>query len=463
MTKIFPFFSFLFVLILLTAFSAIKDIRIQGAFLFLIGSYWIYRNVVFVLGTYLGLKKYQRKIESKETGSTKHLLAIASFNESLPILEASLNSILSQDYDLDKVFISISVEERNPECGNIINQLSEFLIRKDFHNFIVDSHPSNLEGEVPGASSNKKWAAQKGIQQMRNKGINLDSTLVTIPDADTIFDKNYLLHLSKSFENNRQDKFFFQPQIYKIANNIEKMRYISKVVSLTLTQSIVASSNWLGGTRYTFSCFSIKASTLEGMNYWDTTTPIDDTPFYWRLMNYLGTFPKCINVNSGINVCGITGNNVIDSSRRQYLQLYRWGWGVSTMWYGFKSILKADVDPISKVIGLIRILDRFIVIKLMPIIISCGFLMSTNISDSFWNIVIAFNAVLIILEILIISRLIKLINYKSSIKDFFLSIVTFPAAILVLTFYGFVPYFHAAFDMIKGRQSYNSIVWTRKR
>src|SRR5690606_23508993 len=149
------------------------------------------------------------------------------------IIIKSVGSIFEQEYSTEKIFISISIEERRQDYLQLKGRIEKYFGRE---NLTISIHPNNLPNEVAGAAANKAWASRNGVEFLEDKHIDLAKVIVTIPDADTIFAPDYCAELAIQSQKYSELNYFFQPQFYKVANNLSKMSYASKVISLTLTQ-----------------------------------------------------------------------------------------------------------------------------------------------------------------------------------------------------------------------------------
>ena len=436
-----------------------------------IGAYWTYKSTILLIYGMKGfrnVKRFEQNATVLTGQSVTHLIALACYGESYEILKNSINSILLSAQDIENYLIVISFEERRFLVDNLY-QTYEKQVQEDFEeligtNIVTTRHPQGLSGEVPGAAANKSWAVKKGLEILTQKGMSLHNTVVTIPDADTVLSPSYLNELSNRFQSDEAPGVFYQTVSYNLVYNQQSARIFTRTLDTILTASILSSSHWFGKTRYAFSCFSISAQNLEKAAFWDTTTPIDDTPFYWRYATYLRSPITCIPLYSRVSVCGIYDKSLVRNIRLQFQQYYRWEWGTFTTNMAIKAIYSYNhVSVLKKISEILRLFDRFIGVKILSILISIGFIAQSMYPTEMWSTIVSINSILLI-GLLLFKMALEIQENKRNnvIIHLIQMILEVPVMAITLSFFGIAPFIKSAYDMARGKNITTSILWSEK-
>merc|ERR1719199_635816 len=136
-----------------------------------------------------------------------HLVVLPNYKEDESIMATTLES-LAQVSGSSYLRIVLAMEDRE---GQKALTRAEHLLERFaacFAAISVTVHPSDLQeehpdgtviNEIPGKSSNLKWAVCKGYEQCEEAGINTSAVIVTVADADCIFHPSYFAEISREF------------------------------------------------------------------------------------------------------------------------------------------------------------------------------------------------------------------------------------------------------------------------
>jgi hypothetical protein len=439
--------------------------------------YMSYKFIIFAVFSIIGIIKYKQnqgidyrsELTNLKIDLPNNLIAIAIYKEGFEIIKASLDSILKQDYPKDKIHISLSFEERrikeDPLYTETIRQVQNYLHYRKA-NFHITIHPDDINGEVPGAASNKSWAV-KSFADVIDKS-DIDSYIVTIPDADTVFSKSYLSDISyKWLKHKTRNRIFIQPALYKLQNNYTRLRSFTRIISTSLTLSILSSSTYKARHRYTFSCFSLSLSTLIGADYWLTSIAIDDTPFYWRPYTLFDSNWSCEVVYTPISVSAVFENSIMSNIKSQYQQFYRWGWGVITFPIAIKAILSNPrIRFWKKTRDVLTLFENMVVAKTAFItFMLCTFLYNHYAGNFAYQIYQAdFLIFLIPISFVLRTLVVPFENLYTFIGKLLEDMIfILPIGIMNLIVFGYLPYLHASLDYARKHKHYERITWSEKR
>jgi hypothetical protein len=486
--RILPLIIFVVLLISPFIFYFLGE-KVFAIYFSIIFIYWLYRSFAFTVLGFVGYFYFKLKSHVAEdlvtspglpeTLNTKHqtlnpyhLITIAVYNEEIEIIQKSLDSIISQDYEKDKILISISIEERRSTSPAIKLKNEIEKIYRDKVKLSVTIHPFGLDNEVPGAGSNKAWAEKNGVQLIHDNNIDIENVIVTIPDADTTFNLNYFKILAgKWTKSKKRNNQFFQTNFYKFDRSYLDANIFTRILSSGLSISILSSSFLRPKARYTFSCFSLSLSTLIKCDFTDPSIPIDDTTIFLRAIEKLDGDFECSLINSEIYVRPTFGKNYLDSLNEQYKQYKRWGWGVIAF-LDLLSILKHNkkISFTRKLNLFFTAIEVFFVNKIIPILVFISlYLLKVN-DQIFDDETIEFINLLLILNLLtliptLITKFLVVPKPKFGLNYFFFLIklvIEMPISAITLFTFGFIPYLHAALEIMISPLSYSKIEWSKK-
>src|SRR3989338_6600378 len=83
------------------------------------------------------------------------------YKESYEIIASTFDAVLDTDWPKDKMIIVLATEEAGGEEAARTAERIKKEYGSRFGDFLVTSHPKNLEGEIPGKGSNETWAARE--------------------------------------------------------------------------------------------------------------------------------------------------------------------------------------------------------------------------------------------------------------------------------------------------------------
>lgn len=298
-----------------------------------------------------------------------HVVLYTVYKEPVSVLEYSLNSLDKIKFPKGKIILVLAGEGRAQGSLEKLDSL-----RKKFggayKNAFVTIHPAGIEGEIPCKGANATFAAKKVKEFLEKEKYDLGNIVISIFDADTCMEENYLSCLTYHFLNNpKRYQTSFQPlPIYN--NNIFKVPAFARAMEM-------GSTFWqlIESMRYekfvTFSSHSMSFKTLVDIDYWPVDLVSDDSLIYWKcFLKFNGdytTYALEIPVYMDIAV----GKNFFDTICVQYKQKRRWAWGVETfVFLGMGCIRNENISLVVKTKKLLQILDSHINWATWSIIIS---------------------------------------------------------------------------------------------
>ena len=301
-----------------------------------------------------------------------HAIVIASYNESLEVLEPTVQAVIDSDYDMQKVILVMAYEERNgaqsePAVKAIVKKYG-----KTFRHVIAAKHPVT-DKEVKGKGGNITYAGRILEQYVKKQAIDPLNVIVTTLDADNRPDKNYLNALTYVYALTEEPKYVsFQP-IPMFTNNIWDVPAPMRVIAtgnsfwniiLSLRQHMLRN----------FSSHAQSLQTLIDTDYWSVRTIVEDGHQFWRTyFRYDGkhdVFPLYLPIYQD----AVLAENYRKTIKAQFVQIRRWAWGASDIAYvvdkGFFS--KNKVPRFDLWAKFLRLLDGHVNWASAPLILALG-------------------------------------------------------------------------------------------
>jgi len=275
-----------------------------------------------------GTLSADRSLAEAESGASPivHFIIYPNYKEDASIMAATLESLKqtsgSRDYR-----VMLAMEAREGEKAKERSGILEEQFGSCFTSMCTAFHPKNLtethnDGseipEIPGKSSNLKWAIRCAHKQCVEQGVNLSSVIVTVADADCIFHANYFEEISRDFrglqagEGNKHQWTIWQGPQLPFRNYFASCApsriwgYISSCIEFGGVASL-----GLGGYHMTFSSFSLTLDLILKAKPWDGDVIADDHHCYLKCFLYsihsqaceqMHTKGKCTGVYPALRV-----------------------------------------------------------------------------------------------------------------------------------------------------------------
>lgn len=113
-----------------------------------------------------------------------HAVIVPTYNEDGAITEATIESILKNNYDTKKILLVIAYEERGPQH---VHKSSQAIVKKYKSRFLdawAVIHPDGMPGEAKAKAGNINYAGRKVAAWAADNKIEAENVIVTTLDAD---------------------------------------------------------------------------------------------------------------------------------------------------------------------------------------------------------------------------------------------------------------------------------------
>lgn len=324
---------------------------------------WHLRNLA------LRISKPKDKLLSSDV---VHAVIIPTYNEAKEVLEATIKSVLSTNFNLKQLVLIIAVEERGGE--EVVRNAKDLALKyKDSFLFTACvPHPAVYEpGEIKGKASNANHAAIFLKQWLDKKGIAYEKVLVTTLDADNRPSPNYFCELTYLYLMSPERKFTSYQPISIYTNNIWDAPAFMRILA-------IGNSFWtmiVSTRQHMLRNFSAHAQGMEALvdcEFWSKRTIVEDGHQYWRtLFRYDGKH-EVYPVFSPIYQDAVLSDTYKKTLKAQFVQLRRWAWGASDIAYviytGF--FKKNDVPKKELFLKVVRLIDSHLSWATAPLILA---------------------------------------------------------------------------------------------
>ena len=326
---------------------------------------WHYKNLI--------RQKSRPESEIIKSKDLIQVLIIAVYNETIDIVEPTINSILNVAYDKKKMIVIIAYEERG---GEEVSKMTESLVAKygsNFYHMEGVMHPSDLPNEVIGKGGNITYAGRWAEKYIEKQRIDPKKTIVTTLDSDNRPHPQYFAAVSYAFIACPDPiHASFQP-VSIFTNNIWDVPAPMRVVAtgnsfwnivLTLRPHMLRN----------FASHSQSLKTLIDTDFWSTRTIVEDGHQYWRTYFRYDGVHEVYPIMTPIYQDAVLAPTYPATLKAQFVQVRRWAYGASDAAYVLNTgFVKKNNIPLSNLIPkTARLIDGLVSWATAPLLILLG-------------------------------------------------------------------------------------------
>jgi len=261
-----------------------------------------------------------------------HAIIITMYNETLDVLEPTVESVLASTFPKEKMIVTIAYEERGGEAGEKVAKALQKKYGKKFGYFLLSKHPDGLPNEVIGKGGNITWAGKNLQKFVDEKGIKYSDVIVTTLDSDNRPHKVYFDQVAYEYiVHEERLHMAFQP-VSLFTNNIWDAPAVTRVVACTNSfWNLVCTMRPLDLRN--FASHSQPLEALVGMNFWSVRTIVEDGHQYWRSLFYFDGDYEVYPIRAPIGQDAVLNDTLLKTLKAQWIQLRRWDYGASDVAY----------------------------------------------------------------------------------------------------------------------------------
>ena len=288
----------------------------------------------------------------------KNAVIIAAYNESYEVIQPTIQSVLSSNYDTKNLLIFLAYEERG---GKEIEKTA-IRLKKEFSEsfgaFEIVRHPKNLPNEVVGKGGNITFAGRALQKYCEDNKIPFENVLVTTLDSDNKPHREYFACATYSFiVHEDRKKLSYQP-VSLFLNNIWDVPAPMRVVATGNSFWNIVSTMRPHLLR-NFASHSQPLDALIEMDFWSTRTIVEDGHQFWRSYFHFGGDYYVVPIRVPIYQDAVLSETLPKTLKAQFIQLRRWMYGASDIPYVANLYFSKNrnVPLIDGLMKLIRLID----------------------------------------------------------------------------------------------------------
>ena len=288
----------------------------------------------------------------------KNAVIIAAYNESYEVIQPTIQSVLSSNYDTKNLLIFLAYEERG---GKEIEKTA-IRLKKEFSEsfgaFEIVRHPKNLPNEVVGKGGNITFAGRALQKYCEDNKIPFENVLVTTLDSDNKPHNEYFACATYSFiVHEDRKKLSYQP-VSLFLNNIWDVPAPMRVVATGNSFWNIVSTMRPHLLR-NFASHSQPLDALVEMDFWSTRTIVEDGHQFWRSYFHFGGNYYVVPIRVPIYQDAVLSETLPKTLKAQFIQLRRWMYGASDIPYVANLYFSKNrnVPLIDGLMKLIRLID----------------------------------------------------------------------------------------------------------
>ncbi|HIA91632.1 TPA: glycosyltransferase family 2 protein [Candidatus Saccharibacteria bacterium] len=317
-----------------------------------------------------------------------HAVIVPTYNEDGAITEATIESILKNNYDTKKILLVIAYEERGPQH---VHKSSQAIVKKYKSRFLdawAVIHPDGMPGEAKAKAGNINYAGRKVAAWAADNKIEAENVIVTTLDADNRPAPTYFAYLTYIYcISEDRVKKSYQPMAL-FFNNIWDAPAMTRVIATNNSFWLLMEAMRPQRLR-NFSSHAQSLQALKDTNFWNEKSIVEDGHQYWRTyFTYDGKY-SVVPLYTAIYQDAVLAKTTRKTFSEQFKQIQRWAWGTSDTPYVMVKMYRSRVIPWhEKFVKLFRQIEGYFSWATAPIVLAfAGFLPLLFSPDSGTSIV----------------------------------------------------------------------------
>ena len=260
------------------------------------------------------------------------VVIIAVYNETIEVVEPTIQSLQKTEYDPKKMIIVIAYEERGgPDVKKMVSLL-ESRYGDYFYSLKGVMHPKDIPNEVIGKGGNITFAGRWADKYIEKEGISPKTTIVTTLDSDNRPHPMYFAALSYAYIACPDPiHASFQP-ISIFTNNIWDVPAPMRVIATgnSFWNIVLAMRPHM---LRNFASHSQSMQTLQDTNFWSVRTIVEDGHQFWRTYFRYDGNHDVHPIMVPIYQDAVLSHTYTKTLKAQFIQVRRWAWGASDVAY----------------------------------------------------------------------------------------------------------------------------------
>lgn len=305
--------------------------------------------------------------------SLYNAVIIATYNESIEVLEPTLQSVLDTTYDNEHIILAIAYEERGgADIETTVKKLKE-KYGHHFKAFHVIKHPKDMPEEVIGKGGNITYAGHFLKEWLKKQRIDYSDVIVTTLDSDNRPHRSYFDYVTYEYIIHPDRKRVSYQPVSLFLNNIWDAPAPMRVIATGNSFWNIISS-MRPHTLRNFASHSQPMDALVEMDFWSTRTIVEDGHQYWRSYFYFKGDYAVVPIMVPIYQDAVLSDTYAKTLKAQFIQLRRWAYGASDVPYVAARIFtkKRTVPFWPSIARLVRLIDGHVTLACVALLVAFG-------------------------------------------------------------------------------------------
>ncbi|OGL22685.1 hypothetical protein A2707_05250 [Candidatus Saccharibacteria bacterium RIFCSPHIGHO2_01_FULL_45_15] len=305
--------------------------------------------------------------------SLYNAVIIAAYNESIDVLEPTLQSVATTAYNNQQMIVVIAYEERGGKQMEDTAQLLKRRYEKSFKAFHLVKHPKDIAGEVVGKGGNITYAGKFLQAWFEKQRIAYKDVIITTLDSDNRPHKEYFDYVTYEYIVHLDRKRLSYQPISLFLNNIWDAPAPMRVLATGNSFWNIISS-MRPHTLRNFASHSQPMDALVEMDFWSTRTIVEDGHQYWRSYFHFRGDYAVTPIMVPIYQDAVLSDTYRRTLKAQFIQLRRWAYGASDVPYVATRVLSSrrTVPLFGGLARLIRLIDSHVTLASVAILVAVG-------------------------------------------------------------------------------------------
>ena len=289
---------------------------------------------------YRNLELLASRAQRRTPSDMYNAVIIATYNESIDVLEPTIQAVLRNTYDMSRMIVILAYEGRDgaQSEGACITLVETY--GHHFKHMVAVKHPFNEE-EVRGKGGNITYAGHRLKEYVQAQGIDPRDVIVTTLDSDNRPHESYFAYLTYEYiVHPDPNHAAFQPMTLFL-NNIWDVPAPMRVVATgnSFWNLVVSQRPHL---LRNFASHSQGLAPLIDMNFWSTRTIVEDGHQFWRSYFKMDGDYSVVPLFLPIYQDAVLSDTLKKTLIAQFVQVRRWAYGASDVAYVATRIFRRD-------------------------------------------------------------------------------------------------------------------------
>ena len=261
-----------------------------------------------------------------------HAVIIAVYNESVEIIEPTIQSVIKSQYDTKHLMVIIAYEQRGG--AEVEKTVKDLVDKYSSHFYIMEAicHPDDIPNEVIGKGGNITYSGWWLKNYLDNEGFEYENIIVTTLDADNKPHPQYFAALTYAYiacpdviHTSFQPVPIFTNNIWDVPAPMRVIATGNSFWNIVLSLRPHMLRN--------FASHAQSMQTLVDTNFWSVRTIVEDGHQFWRTYFRYDGKHEVHPIMVPIYQDAVLSSSYAKTLKAQFVQVRRWAWGASDIAY----------------------------------------------------------------------------------------------------------------------------------